>query len=82
MKRGEPLINIEFKFITKSGKTIHLSGDCGSITKNGETISTRGIFKDITETVKAKDALRTSEARYQALYEERTGYLYHDQRSG
>ncbi len=69
VKRGEPLINIEFRFITKSGKTIHLSGDCGSITKNGETISTRGIFKDITETVKAKDALRTSEARYQALYE-------------
>ena len=69
MKRGESLTNIDFKFVTKSGETIHLSGDCGSIIKNGETISTRGIFKDITETVKAQDALRASEARYQALYE-------------
>ncbi len=69
LKCGESLTNIEFKFITRSGETIHLSGDCGSIIKNGKTISTRGIFRDITETVKAKDALRTSEARYQALYE-------------
>jgi diguanylate cyclase (GGDEF)-like protein/PAS domain S-box-containing protein len=69
LKRGEALANIEFRFLTKFGETVHLSGDCGSIIKNGEAISTRGIFRDITETIKAKDALRTSEARYQALYE-------------
>lgn len=55
LKCGESLTSIEFKFITKSGETIYLSGDCGSLMKNGESVSTRGIFKNITETVKAKE---------------------------
>ncbi len=66
---GEPMICIEFKFLTKSGETIHLSGDCGSIIKNGETISTRGIFKNITDIVDVEIALKLSESRYQTLYE-------------
>lgn len=66
---GEILQNIDFKFLTKSGDTIHLEGDCGSIVKGGEVVSTRGIFKNITDTVLAEEALRASEARYQALYE-------------
>ena len=69
LKRGESLTGIEFKFITKSGETIHLSGDCGSIIKNGDVVSTRGIFKDVTAAIKAEEALRASDARYQALYE-------------
>jgi diguanylate cyclase (GGDEF)-like protein/PAS domain S-box-containing protein len=66
---GETLVKIDFKFLTKSGETVHLAGDCGSIIKDGKSISTRGIFKNITETVKAEEALKASEARYQALYE-------------
>lgn len=66
---GESLARIEFKFFTKAGETIHLVGDCGSIIKDGEAISTRGIFKNETDTVKAEEALQASEARYQALYE-------------
>ncbi|WP_165922924.1 PAS domain S-box protein [Sulfurirhabdus autotrophica] len=66
---GESLCCIEFKFLTKSGEAIHLAGDCGAIVKNGVTISTRGIFKNITEKVKAEDALKESELRYQSLYE-------------
>lgn len=66
---GETLTCIEFKFLTKSGETVYLSGDCGSIIKDGKVISTRGIFKDITDTVQVKEALKASEARYQALYE-------------
>ena len=66
---GETLTRIDFKFLTRSGETVHLAGDCGSIIKDGAAISTRGIFKDITETIKAEEALRASEARYQALYE-------------
>ncbi|HHJ15818.1 MAG TPA: bifunctional diguanylate cyclase/phosphodiesterase [Gammaproteobacteria bacterium] len=69
LKAGDELIHINFKFVTREGKTVHLAGDCGSIIKDGEAISTRGIFKNITETVKAEEALRISEARYQALYE-------------
>lgn len=66
---GEVLTQIDFKFLTKSGDTVHLAGDCGSIIREGVAVSTRGIFKDITETIKAEEALRLSEARYQALYE-------------
>jgi diguanylate cyclase (GGDEF)-like protein/PAS domain S-box-containing protein len=66
---GECLTSIEFKFLTKSGETIHLAGDCGSIIKAGTVMSTRGIFKNITDTVRAEEALKASEARYQALYE-------------
>jgi diguanylate cyclase (GGDEF)-like protein/PAS domain S-box-containing protein len=66
---GESLACIEFKFLTKSGDTVHLFGDCGSIIKDGDAISTRGIFKNKTDVVKAAEALQASEARYQALYE-------------
>ncbi|MGI9321113.1 MAG: PAS domain S-box protein, partial [Thiogranum sp.] len=69
LKAGETLSEIDFKFVAKTGETVHLRGDCGSIIKDGETISTRGIFRNITDRVKAEHALRVSEARYQALYE-------------
>lgn len=66
---GEILSCIDFKFLTKAGETVHLIGDCGSIIKEGMVVSTRGIFKNITEAVRAEEALKVSEARYQALYE-------------
>lgn len=69
LKQGESLSCIQFKFVAKSGETIHLSGDCGSIIKDGEAISTRGIFRNVTEMARAEEALRASEARYQTLYE-------------
>lgn len=66
---GETLNQITFKFLARSGATIHLAGDCGAIVKNGETLSTRGIFRNISDTVEAETALRASEARYRTLYE-------------
>ncbi|WP_297529420.1 bifunctional diguanylate cyclase/phosphodiesterase [Thiohalobacter sp.] len=69
LKQGETLNRIDFKFVTKDGETVHLEGDCGSIFKDGRPISTRGIFRNVTDTIRAERALRLSEARYQALYE-------------
>ncbi len=66
---GETLSCINFKFVAKSGKTVHLMGDCGSLFKEGGAVSTRGIFKNMTDIVRAEEALRITEARYQALYE-------------
>lgn len=66
---GEALSCIEFKFVTKAGETVHLMGDCGSIIREGGVISTRGIFRNVTDTVKAEKALQITEARYRALYE-------------
>ncbi len=69
LKQGECLSSIDFKFVSKSGETVYLQGDCGSIIRDGEAVSTRGIFKNITEKVKTEQALKASEARYQILYE-------------
>jgi len=69
LQQGEELSRIHFKFLTKSGEVVHLTGDCGSLIKKGEAVSTRGIFKNVTDTVQAEQALRASEARYQTLYE-------------
>lgn len=69
LMNGESLNCIEFQFVTKAGEAVHLLGDCGSIIKDGGVISTRGIFRNITDTVNAERALKITEARYQALYE-------------
>ncbi|VAX14497.1 diguanylate cyclase/phosphodiesterase (GGDEF & EAL domains) with PAS/PAC sensor(s) [hydrothermal vent metagenome] len=69
LKQGECLTAIDFKFISKSGETVYLQGDCGSIIRDGEAISTRGIFRNITDKVKTEEALQASEMRYQILYE-------------
>ena len=67
--KGEALSCIEFKFVSRTGEIVHLMGDCGSIIKEGGVISTRGIFRNITDTVNAETALKITEARYRALYE-------------
>jgi len=69
LKKGECLSELDFKFISKLGEPVYLQGDCGSIIRDGEAISTRGIFRNITERVKTEEALQRSEARYQILYE-------------
>jgi diguanylate cyclase (GGDEF)-like protein/PAS domain S-box-containing protein len=69
MMNGESLSCIDFKFVTKSGETVYLSGDCGSIVREGGVVSTRGIFKNVTDTVRVQEALKITEAQYQALYE-------------
>ena len=66
---GETLNCIDFKFVSKSGEAVHLAGDCGSIIREGGVVSTRGIFRNITDTIRAEEALKITEARYQALYE-------------
>jgi diguanylate cyclase (GGDEF)-like protein/PAS domain S-box-containing protein len=69
LMNGEALSCIEFKFVAKTGETVHLMGDCGSIIREEGVISTRGIFKNITDTVNVENALKITEARYRALYE-------------
>lgn len=69
LMNGESMNCIDFKFVSKSGETVYLSGDCGSIIREGGVVSTRGIFKNITDTVRAREALKVTEAQYQALYE-------------
>ena len=69
LQEGENLPALDFKFISKSGGTLHLFGECGSIVKNGAVTSTRGIFRNVTEKARVEQALKDSENRYQALYD-------------
>ncbi|HHO68597.1 MAG TPA: PAS domain S-box protein, partial [Gammaproteobacteria bacterium] len=69
LKAGESVPHVEFKFVTRSGETVHLRGECGSLIKDGKAVSTRGIFRNITGEKRAEQALRASEARYQLLYD-------------
>ncbi|TCK18327.1 PAS domain S-box-containing protein/diguanylate cyclase (GGDEF)-like protein [Thiogranum longum] len=69
LKKGESFERIDFKYVTKTGEIVHLEGDCGSIFKGGEAVSTRGIFRNVSDTVKSEQARKVSEARYQTLYE-------------
>ncbi len=69
LMKGESLKCVDFKFVTKSGENVFLEGDCGSIVKEGGVISTRGIFRNVTDIVKAREALKVTEAQYQTLYD-------------
>ena len=69
LKAGESVPHVEFKFVTRSGATVHLRGECGSLIKDGKAVSTRGIFRNITGEKRAEQALKASEARYQLLYD-------------
>jgi diguanylate cyclase (GGDEF)-like protein/PAS domain S-box-containing protein len=69
LKKGEILSGIDFKYVTRSGDIVYLNGECGSVIRDGEAVSTRGIFRNVTEERKAEAALKASEVRYQQLYE-------------
>ena len=47
--RGESLEHVEVSFRAKDGRTVYLEGSCNCRFRNGKPVSTRGIFRDITE---------------------------------
>lgn len=58
VSKGEIFKNIETVFVSKSGKEIYVEGNINPQIKDGEFISTRAIFRDITERKKAEDELK------------------------
>jgi len=59
---GEPVDNIEVTFMTNGGKSIIVEGNVNARSKEGEPVSIRGIFHDITERKQVQE-------RLQVLYE-------------
>lgn len=76
------VVNVEATFITKDGRPIPVEGNVSCRMENGEPISTRGIFRDISERKRAEEALRESEARYRALFDNIPIGLYRTEPGG
>ncbi len=47
--RGEMVDHVEAQFLTKAGETISVEGNVSCRFRDGKPISTRGIFRDVTE---------------------------------
>jgi PAS domain S-box-containing protein len=62
VSKGKRKENIETVFITKNGQEIAVEGNVNGLFKNGKFVSTRAIFRDITERKKAENELNTAHA--------------------
>ncbi len=72
---GASLKNIDALFVSKAGRTIHVSGNANMYTEaNGQSVS-RSIFRDVTDRNKAEAALRKSHEELETRVRERTQEL-------
>lgn len=65
LSKGESFTNVEVVFRSKSGKDILLNGNLNAYMIDGHFISTRGIFRDVTNQRKGQKALKKSQVRLQ-----------------
>ncbi len=65
--KGQRLDRIQTTFIGKSGHEVIVEGNVSARFENGRPLSTRGVFRDITEQKKSEQALKESEERFRVL---------------
>jgi len=67
---GEPVDKIETVFIAKDGRLVEVEGSINCRFEGSKPVSTRGIFRDITERKLAEDKIKTSLAEKELLLKE------------
>ena len=65
---GEKVKNIETIFVTKDGRKINIEASVSCRFVDGKPVSTRGIFRDITERKKVEENLRKSHQEFASLF--------------
>jgi PAS domain S-box-containing protein len=58
VKKGRTYDNVETVFVTKSGQEIYVEGNINGRFKDSQFVSTRGIFRDVTERRKSQETKR------------------------
>lgn len=66
--KGETLESIQTIFKTKNGEEINVEGNINAHFIGKEFVSTRAIFRDITERLESEKKLKISEERYGVLF--------------
>lgn len=72
---GEAISDIETVFVSKKEREIIVSGNISCVKKNGKTIATRGIFRDITEKKKFEEKLKKFNEELEEKIRKRTSEL-------
>ncbi len=67
--RGDSLDNVEVVFVTKEGREIIASGFASPRMKNGKFVATRAIFRDVTDSRRAEQALVESEEKFRTIFD-------------
>jgi|GEM_PF-665064 len=66
----------EYSLLRKDGSEIDILLNSGLVTKEGEVIGIRSTLQNITERKRAQEALKASEARYRAIFEQARDTIY------
>jgi len=66
---GESLDKVETVFVSKGSREIHVEGNVSPRFRDGEFLSTIGIFRDVTERKKAEETLSQATAQWQDTFD-------------
>jgi len=72
---GELLEGIEVEFVTKSGRTVILEGNANCRFVDGKPVSTRGIFRNITERKRVEAQVRGAKEAAEAANRAKSEFL-------